>query len=78
MTATISEIEQGMVPGKVERQGRLHIQPGVGGLIPLGGSEHRLPWTDDSGEAGWYHMRAYQTDGEMAWSSPVWVDRGRR
>jgi hypothetical protein len=28
-------------------------------------------------ERGWYYLRARQTDGEMAWSSPVWVDLER-
>jgi hypothetical protein len=76
LTSTIREIERGVVQGTVDRQGRLLVQPGVGGLVPLGGSEHehRLRWTDHSGEPGWYHLRVYQTDGEMAWSSPVWVD----
>lgn len=26
-------------------------------------------------EAGWAYARVEQTDGEMAWSSPVWIDR---
>ncbi len=27
-----------------------------------------------AGEATWYYLRVVQVDGEMAWSSPVWVD----
>ncbi|MBA2738570.1 MAG: DUF3604 domain-containing protein [Nocardioidaceae bacterium] len=53
---------------------RLRLQPGVGGLVGLGCGEHRLTWTDTSTEPAWYYARVFQTDGEMAWSSPVWVD----
>ncbi len=55
-------------------QGRLRLQPGVGGLAGLGSREHRLAWTDKTTEPAWYYARVIQTDGEMAWSSPVWVD----
>ncbi|MDQ3324854.1 MAG: DUF3604 domain-containing protein [Actinomycetota bacterium] len=55
-------------------QGELRLQPGVGGLVGLGSKEHRLTWTDESTEPAWYYARVIQTDGEMAWSSPVWVD----
>jgi len=46
----------------------------VGGLVGLGASEHRLSWTDERPGPAWYYVRVFQTDGEMAWSSPVWVD----
>ncbi|MGC9317147.1 MAG: hypothetical protein ACP5KN_03825, partial [Armatimonadota bacterium] len=31
---------------------------------------------EDAGAAGscFYYLRVFQSDGEMAWSSPVWVD----
>jgi len=34
---------------------------------------------DDEGDgrrAAWYYVRAFQSNGELAWSSPVWVERG--
>jgi hypothetical protein len=68
--AALGEVVEGPVVGS----GRLRLQPAVGGLLPLGGSERRIRWSDSSGEPGWYYLRVYQTDGEMAWSSPVWVD----
>ena len=57
--------------------GHLRIQPGVGGLLGLGTSEVQLRWTDPSPVpaegVSWYYVRAIQADGEMVWSSPVWV-----
>jgi hypothetical protein len=64
-----------VVEAPVVGSGRLRVQPSVGGLVPLGGSEHRLRWTDPDSQPGWYYLRVYQTDGEMAWSSPIWVDQ---
>jgi hypothetical protein len=75
LATTLGEVDGATVEGRVAGTGRLRLQPGVGGLLPLGSSEHRMHWTDTSGEPGWYYLRVYQTDGEMAWSSPVWVDR---
>ncbi|MER5214893.1 DUF3604 domain-containing protein [Streptomyces sp. NPDC002838] len=54
--------------------GRLCLGRGTGGLTSLGGTERRLTWTDDPGGPAFYYVRVIQTDGEMAWSSPVWVD----
>lgn len=53
--------------------GRLLLQPGTGGLSSLGSSEQRLTWTDDPDCSAYYYVRVIQVDGEMAWSSPVWV-----
>jgi len=35
-----------------------------------------LEWTDDSPLAAstWYYVRVIQSDNQMAWSSPIWVD----
>jgi hypothetical protein len=55
--------------------GRLRLQPGVGGLTGLGTPDTRLRWTDPAEQPAWYYIRAFQTDGEMAWSSPIWIDR---
>jgi hypothetical protein len=54
--------------------GRLRLLPGTGGLSTLGSTEHRVTWTDDPRDGAYYYVRALQVDGEMAWSSPVWVD----
>jgi hypothetical protein len=53
----------------------LRLQPGVGGLTGLGTPDTRLRWTDPAEQPAWYYIRAFQTDGEMAWSSPIWIDR---
>jgi len=67
-------VRQGVVDGIVRGDGRLRIQPGVGGLLGLGVIEVDASHSDDSGEPGWYMARVYLVDGEMAWSSPIWVD----
>jgi hypothetical protein len=67
-------VRQGVVDGIVRGDGRLRIQPGVGGLVGLGVTEVDASHVDDSGEPGWYMARVYLVDGEMAWSSPIWVD----
>jgi hypothetical protein len=40
--------------------------------------EAKFVWTDkvplrDAGDANYYYVRVSQTDGQMAWSSPMWV-----
>jgi hypothetical protein len=37
--------------------------------------EQRLTWTDPKPERDlhYYYFRVMQTDGELAWSSPMWV-----
>lgn len=48
--------------------------------IPLdasGGESLSLEWVDPDGrerESDYYYVRLTQDDGEMAWSSPIWVD----
>jgi hypothetical protein len=54
--------------------GRLRLQPGIGGLSSLGAKARTLEWTDPTAGPGWYYVRAFLIDGEMAWSSPIWVD----
>ncbi len=43
----------------------------------LGGRELTKEWSDDAPAAGasWYYARVIQVDGEMAWSSPIWIER---
>ena len=47
---------------------------------------HRLVWnehyhtaytmldTDEGARTNWYYLRVVQANGQMAWSSPIWVD----
>lgn len=75
ITARLETIAaNGVVDGIVRGEGRLRIQPGVGGLMSLGTDQTSFHYSDHSGEPGWYMVRVYQVDGEMAWSSPIWVD----
>ncbi|HST84477.1 MAG TPA: DUF3604 domain-containing protein [Kineosporiaceae bacterium] len=53
--------------------GHFRLQPGIGGLSTLGTDRLDLSWTDDSLEPAFYYVRVFQVDGEMAWSSPIWV-----
>jgi hypothetical protein len=57
--------------------GHVRLGPGVGALTSLGVTALDLTFTDpveDHGAAtDFYYVRVIQVDGEMAWSSPVWV-----
>ena len=53
--------------------GRFFVQTGIGGLTGHGTSSLDLSFTDDSAEPAFYYARVFQVDGEMAWSSPIWV-----
>ena len=70
----LGELAGRVVPVPLRGPGRLVLQPGAGGLAGMGTSERSLSWTDPVGGPAFYYVRAFQTDGEMAWSSPVWVD----
>ena len=58
------------LPGAV---GTFRVQPGTGGLSSLGSTSVDLRWTDEFADAAFYYVRVFQIDGEMAWSSPIWV-----
>jgi hypothetical protein len=58
------------LPGAV---GSFMVQPGTGGLSSLGRTSVNLRWTDDYRDEAFYYVRVFQVDGEMAWSSPIWV-----
>jgi hypothetical protein len=77
LRATLRELHDGQIfqtPAPAE--GRLRLQPGTGGLCSLGTREAAFRWADDPpGPGAWYYIRAFLVDGEMAWSSPIWVDR---
>jgi hypothetical protein len=57
------------------RPGRLVLQPAVGALLGLGARALDVSFTDDEplGGTAFYYARAFQVDGELAWSSPLWV-----
>ncbi|MFG3366877.1 DUF3604 domain-containing protein [Streptomyces sp. NPDC090032] len=78
LTVPLGELVGQVVDMPVSCPGRFRIQPGVGGLTSIGGTERRLRWTDTVTAPTWYYLRAIQVDGEMAWSSPIWVDPAGR
>lgn len=54
--------------------GTFAVQLGTGGLTSLGASSIDFDWTDGATiEPAFYYVRVFQVDGEMAWSSPIWV-----
>ncbi|HXY45705.1 MAG TPA: DUF3604 domain-containing protein [Acidimicrobiales bacterium] len=53
--------------------GVLGLQPGTGGLTSLGTNEMRVSFEEPVLAPSWYYLRVTLIDGEMAWSSPVWV-----
>lgn len=53
--------------------GEFGIQHGIGALSSLGCDAVDVRWTDESNERAFYYVRVFQVDGEMAWSSPIWV-----
>ncbi len=59
------------VPGQV---GTFALQPGAGGLSSLGKDSVDFTWSDEHNtDEAFYYVRVFQIDGEMAWSSPIWV-----
>jgi hypothetical protein len=57
------------------RPGRLVLQPAVGALLGLGARTLDVSFRDDEPlrDTAFYYARAFQVDGELAWSSPLWV-----
>ncbi|QBI21679.1 DUF3604 domain-containing protein [Egibacter rhizosphaerae] len=75
LKTTLGEAAAGPVEGTPQGSGRIGLQAGTGGLTSLGSADATLDATDDpAGGSTWYYARAFLVDGEMAWSSPVWVD----
>jgi hypothetical protein len=56
-----------------EQPGELLLQPAVGALLGLGVQDLELALDDRSSAPAFYYARVFQVDGEMAWSSPIWV-----
>ncbi|MDA8063300.1 MAG: DUF3604 domain-containing protein [Actinomycetota bacterium] len=65
-------------PGSVELargpQGTLRLQAGTGGLTGLGTDRIDASFELEIDRPSWVYVRATLVDGEMAWSSPIWVD----
>jgi hypothetical protein len=59
-----------VVPGE---RGVFRLQPGVGALTGLGSRAVDVEFTDLHDGPAFYYVRSYLVDGEMAWSSPIWV-----
>jgi Protein of unknown function (DUF3604) len=57
------------------RPGVLALQPAVGALLGMGARELDVVFDDEEAltDVAFYYARAFQVDGELAWSSPVWV-----
>ncbi|MGH9171597.1 MAG: DUF3604 domain-containing protein [Acidimicrobiales bacterium] len=53
--------------------GTLCLQQGTGGLLSLGTSTIEASHDEPVVEPSWYYARVMLEDGEMAWSSPVWI-----
>ncbi|HMC64047.1 MAG TPA: hypothetical protein VKI65_03840, partial [Gemmataceae bacterium] len=47
--------------------------------IKPGRSDYKGKWTDPEPAAGvhYYYIRVQQTDGELAWASPMWIEYGK-
>jgi hypothetical protein len=56
-----------------EGSGELALQPAVGALLGLAVREVDVDFRDDTPAPAFYYARVFQVDGELAWSSPIWV-----
>jgi Protein of unknown function (DUF3604) len=72
-SASLGELVAGRVVLASGPAGELALQPGTGGLVGLGTKELTVSLTEEVTEPSWYYLRCTLVDGEMAWSSPVWV-----
>jgi Protein of unknown function (DUF3604) len=74
-SATIGELA---VSRRVElaqgAAGTLALQQATGGLASLGSNQAATTFTEPVVTPSWYYARVTLEDGEMAWSSPVWVN----
>jgi len=73
--AVLGTLVQRTVEGIVRGEGLLRLQRGVGSLTTLGSRSLQFAWQDPDPSPAFYYLRAYLVDGEMAWSSPIWIDR---
>jgi hypothetical protein len=81
-TVTLDELVTAPFTGVAPNGGKYSVRLDYGdGVVDLGKSlgtkEFTGEWEDSSPRKGptWYYVRIVQVDGEMAWSSPVFVDK---
>jgi len=57
--------------------GKLMLKRGDVPTQSLGTTQAQFEFTDDDFGPGtsWYYLRAIQMNGEMAWSSPIWISK---
>ena len=71
---TLGELEES---GRVElgrgEAGSLGLQRATGGLLSLGRPQLTMSCELAVTRPSWYYVRVTLEDGEMAWSSPVWI-----
>lgn len=53
--------------------GALELIPATGALTSCGSASLDVEFVDDHDAPSFYYARVIQVDGEMAWSSPMWV-----
>ncbi|MGH9302817.1 MAG: DUF3604 domain-containing protein [Acidimicrobiales bacterium] len=53
--------------------GTLSVRRGTGGLSSLGTDKVTTSFDDAVDSPRWYYARVILEDGEMAWSSPIWI-----
>ena len=79
LDVSLAELARSPVQEVPVPRGHLRLQPGIGGLTGLGTSSVDLTWTDPEppgDRTAFYYARVFLVDGEMAWSSPIWVTPG--
>jgi hypothetical protein len=69
----LAELAAGRLVVGGDGPGELALQPAVGALLGLGVREVEMDFTDSTPGAAFYYARVFQVDGELAWSSPIWV-----
>lgn len=75
LTFTLADLADGTPLTDIRDGGELAVRAGTGGLTNMGTSTWVSTANPELVRAGsWYYVRAIQVDGEMAWSSPVWVE----
>jgi hypothetical protein len=65
--------ERGTVELGSGQSGTLRLRRGTGGLLSLGSRRATLSFEDPVEKESFYYARAILEDGEMAWSSPVFI-----
>lgn len=73
LAVTLGELRTGPVRAELDGA-ELAVRRGVGSLTGLGTDTWLGAADKDLLRPGsWYYTRVFQTDGEMAWSSPIWL-----